>query len=384
MILSLQTKSFACYGGIPTYNRLVCRVLNELDRRDGHCVLIAMDEREDVAREAALLPNLRLAGFGENRLKFVLQALRAVFTNKVELLLAGHVNYAPLGLFLSWLRPRMRYGVFIYGSEVWEKLPLLRRVATQQADFIVSISDYTGQQAVKINGIKKQNTFLLPNALEWSASDDAPLPHVDPIPGGIKLLSVGRLDANERQKGFDTVIKALPDIALEVPDVQYVIIGEGTDLDRHKQLADELAVSDRVHFLGSVNEELLRQYYRCCDVFVMPSAQEGFGFVYLEAMHYAKPVVAAKSGGAPEVVEDAITGRLVEYGNQAQLTQALVQLCNDPDERQRLGVAGYHRLNESFTYERFKQTLTDILHREVPSQMVEPTDRQQISTSTQS
>jgi glycosyltransferase involved in cell wall biosynthesis len=150
-----------------------------------------------------------------------------------------------------------------------------------------------------------------------------------------------------------------------VPDVQYIIIGSGTDLERHKQLALEVGVADRVHFLGTVDDPTLRSCYQSCDVFVMPSAQEGFGFVYLEAMQYAKAVVAARSGGAPEVVEEQVTGRLVEYGNQDELAEALVELCLDSEKRVRLGAAGYQRLQEKFTFAHFKEKLVGILDAEL-------------------
>jgi glycosyltransferase involved in cell wall biosynthesis len=154
-----------------------------------------------------------------------------------------------------------------------------------------------------------------------------------------------------------------------VADVQYIIIGSGTDLERHKQLALEVGVSERVHFLGTVDEETLRHCYKSCDIFVMPSAQEGFGFVYLEAMQFSKVVVAARSGGAPEVVEDQVTGRLVEYGNEDELAQTLIELCLDPEKRTRLGSAGYRRLQERFMFAHFKQKLTEILSKELTPKM---------------
>jgi glycosyltransferase involved in cell wall biosynthesis len=116
----------------------------------------------------------------------------------------------------------------------------------------------------------------------------------------------------------------------------------------------------------------------------MPSAQEGFGFVYLEAMQCSKPVVAAKSGGAPEVVEDGITGSLVKYGNQDELTQALIDLCLDPQKRQALGAAGYQRLQERFTFGKFKQKLSEILSRELQAHNFKISNPPQIPTSAES
>src|SRR2546428_9930377 len=166
MILTLQTNSFGCHGGIPSYNRLVCRVLDDLDYGKKDRVLIAMDDPQTIEMPAQLHPNLRISAFGGQRLAFAKTALSIAVRERVELVLAGHINYAPLCVLLKRLQPQMRFGVFLYGCEVWERIPLFRRWALQQADFFVSISEYTKQQAISINGLEEQRIFLLPNALE--------------------------------------------------------------------------------------------------------------------------------------------------------------------------------------------------------------------------
>lgn len=365
MILTLQTNTFGWHGGIPGYNRLVCRVLNSIDCPQINRVLIAMDDPQAVAVESSALTNLDISAFAGKRSAFVKAALSMATRETFDLVLAGHVNYAPLCVLLKLLRPQMRFGVFVYGCEVWEKMPLLRRWSVQQADFVISISDYTKSQAVQINGLRKERIFILPNALEWTNYVSAASVNHS-LPEGTKLLSVGRLDSNEQRKGFDTVIESLPAVIKQIPDVQYLIVGVGSDLERHKVLASTVGVSDRVHFLGAVDEALLQDCYRSCDLFVMPSAQEGFGFVYLEAMQYHKAVVAASSGGAPEVVEDNITGRLVEYGNKEHLARTIIDLLTDSDLRRQFGNAGHQKLQEKFTFPQFRETLSEILRRELP------------------
>ena len=254
----------------------------------------------------------------------------------------------------------------MYGIDVWAKLPRLRRHALQQADFTISISEYTRQNAVKVNGVAPERVHLLPNALEWRALENGN-GSTDPVlPQGTRLLTVCRLDDTERYKGVDTIIEASPSVIAQIPDAQFLIVGSGNDTSRLKSLAERRGVSSRVHFLGSVSNEALRAFYRSCDVFVMPSAKEGFGFVFLEAMQYGKPIVAADRGGSPEVVQDGVTGLLVQYGDIAQLAQALIDLCRDTERRARLGRAGYQRLQEQFTYPRFERRLTEILMRELP------------------
>lgn len=362
------------HGGIPTYNRLVCRVLNEISNGEGSDVLIATDKEADVEQPSREFPHLRLQAFDHDRVGLVRQFVRLGLTRPYDLVLLGHVNYAPLGRLLKKLRPHSRYGVMLYGVEAWRRLPWLKRRALQRADFLISISDYTKQRAVAANDLTADDVYLLPNAIE--AVSVEPLPNTTQMhPGTARsLLSVCRLEQKERYKGVDKVIEILPELSKSVPEIQYVVVGGGTDLERHKRLAEQHGVAERVHFLGFLSDEALRACYRDCDVFVMPSAGEGFGFVFLEAMKHGKAIVAANSGGAPEVVEDGVTGRLVEYGDKDELAQALIELCLDPMKRAELGAAGYQRLQERFTFAHFKQKLTEILLSELTSSLtaVEP------------
>jgi phosphatidyl-myo-inositol dimannoside synthase len=378
LILTVQTTTFTGFGGIPTYNRLVCRVLNERSKTSGDYVLVATDELKDIEREAAKLPELRLQGFAGNRVGMIKRLLSLGLSKKFDLALIGHVNYAPLGLLLKLLQPRLRYGVMLYGIEAWQRLPRLRALALRQADFMISISDYTKQRAVETNGLSADRIHLLANALEW---DDRTGPDIDSqesVPtksfsssghqatDRVNMLSVCRLDQYERYKGVDKIIEVLGQVSQSVPDVHYTVIGDGTDLERHKELARRLGVSDRVSFPGFVDDETLRDCYRDCDLFVLPSAGEGFGFVFLEAMRFSKAVVAADSGGAPEVVENNVTGRLVEYGQQQELAETLIDLLLDPERCEQMGQAGYQKLQEKFTFPHFKETFTEILRLELP------------------
>ncbi|MGH9967616.1 MAG: glycosyltransferase family 4 protein [Pyrinomonadaceae bacterium] len=368
MILSLQTTTFSAHGGIPTYNRLVCRVLNEMHEAGESHILIATDSPADVEKSSPELPNLRFQAFDGSRASLSMRFMQLALAHKVDLLLIGHINYAPLGWMLKRLQPQLRYGVMLYGIEAWQSLGRMRGHALRQANFTVSISEYTKQRAVEINALDEARMSLLPNALECS-SIGSPFPEIpSSVAKGTRLLSVCRLEDTQQYKGVDKVLEVLPEVAKRTEDVQYTVVGGGTDLERHKKMAQELGVSERVHFLGFVDDETLQSCYRECHLFVMPSAGEGFGFVFLEAMKHGKAIVAANSGGAPEVIQDGLTGCLVEYGNKEELTQKLIDLCLDPAKRDRFGLAGYRRLQENFTFARFKEKLTEILLRELPSE----------------
>ncbi|MFQ5695850.1 MAG: glycosyltransferase, partial [Terriglobia bacterium] len=174
------------------------------------------------------------------------------------------------------------------------------------------------------------------------------------------------LDENERYKGIEEVLLVLPRLRGQFPDVRYVVVGEGSDRPRLEQLARELGVADVTEFTGHLPPGELALRYASCSVFVLPSTGEGFGIVFLEAMAHAKPVVAARSGGTPEVVVDGETGLLVEPGDGRALQAALTRLFADTDLRRQMGGTGRRRLEENFTFAHFRQRLTGLLVAELP------------------
>jgi phosphatidylinositol alpha-1,6-mannosyltransferase len=311
-------------------------------------------------------------------MSFVRRVLATASRERIDLALIGHVNYAPLLLMLKRLQPQTRCGVIAYGTEVWSRLPRIRRHALCSADFVISISEYTKARLVEAQGVRAERIYLPPNAVAWNdeSSFEFRVPSSESPKAGIRLLSVCRLDAREQYKGVDTVIKALPSVLARVPDLEYVVVGSGSDLERHKRIAADLGVADRVQFLGSLDEKALRAAYESCDVFVLPSAGEGFGIVFLEAMHYRKPIIAASRGATPEVVRDGETGMLVEPANVEQIAAAMIALGTNQPERERMGAAGYTRLQENFTFDHFKRRLHEIVLSELSKKAFDHGERQ--------
>ena len=109
---------------------------------------------------------------------------------------------------------------------------------------------------------------------------------------------------------------------------------------------------DKVKFLGFVSNEELSNYYRACDIFVVPSVYESFGLIYVEAMMHGKPVIGCKAGGIPEVVNNGKTGILIEPYNVNQLVDGLLRLLNDPQMRQDMGQNARRLCEEKFSFDR--------------------------------
>ncbi len=161
---------------------------------------------------------------------------------------------------------------------------------------------------------------------------------------GFTLLAACRLEAD---KGVDVIIRALARLREVVPDVRLRIAGEGTERERLGELAQRLVLGDGVRFDGWVDD--MEALYAAVDVVVMGSvALEGFGLTAAEAMRAGRPVVAARTGGLAEVVEDGVTGMLVPPGDADALAAALVVMHADPARATEMGRRGRDRALRMF------------------------------------
>jgi len=179
-------------------------------------------------------------------------------------------------------------------------------------------------------------------------------------PSGRVLLTVGRIIP---QKDHRLVLEALAILRDEMPDLSYRIVGNGYFRHELELVARRLGVRERVEFLGSLPPAQAYAQYASCDVFVMPSWEESFGLVYLEAMSHGKPVIACREVGIAELVEDGKTALLVPPHNSAAVAEAIRRLLEDRELARRIGQAG-RELSARYTWRRHAERLLE-LYREV-------------------
>jgi glycosyltransferase involved in cell wall biosynthesis len=304
-------------------------------------------------------------GYAGSRIQFALAALRAAGRNPA-LVIALHPHLAPIVWAMKVRGRKFRSIVFSHGVEVWQPLGWPRGTALRHADLVIGPSSDTVQHLISDQHVLPGKVLKLPWGLdpEFEARLGAPVP-VSPPPGfprtGRTILTVGRWDRAERYKGADTLIAALPSVLKAAPDASLVLVGDGDDRPRLEQLARDLAVSERTHFLCGLTPEQLFACYASCNVFALPSRGEGFGLVFLEAMANAKPVIGSAHGGIPDIVEGGVTGLLVPHGDVERLAQSLESLFNNPARAMEMGASGRDRLLKNFSFAQFQLHLTGIL-----------------------
>jgi glycosyltransferase involved in cell wall biosynthesis len=179
------------------------------------------------------------------------------------------------------------------------------------------------------------------------------------VPDGVPLL--GAVAVLREQKGLDMLVRAVAEVAWQVPDVRLAVAGEGPERASLEALAEELGIGPRVMLLGNRSDvpDLLAAF----DVAVSASWFEGSPLAAMEYMDAALPIVATRVGGMPDLIEDGVHGRLVEAGDAAGLAAAVVQLLRDPDGARAMGERARERRRAEFDLDGTVRTLQAMYER---------------------
>jgi phosphatidyl-myo-inositol dimannoside synthase len=355
-ILFMTPQCYPGPGGIPAYMRRLREVLNEYAFSRGatvHCLSLN-DTDENLSAHARPVDATMFSGCGGSKARFVARATRLSLRNRYDLAIVGLLGMAPAAYWLKLIRSITSYIVVLHGIEAWVKAPTVERIAARNAQAIISTTNYTATQFSENNDVDPSKNRVIPLCIAESQAAIRARSHPFPQSGReFTLLSVARLDSRERRKGIDTTIEAMPRIVSAIPEARFLVAGGGDDSTRLDALIQKLGVEDNVRLLGVVEDSVLQQLYRQCDVMVLPSEQEGFGIVFLEAMSYGKPCIGAAYGGIPEVIIDGNTGYLVSFGDSDAVARCVVGLASDSNLARRMGMAGLEQVLKHYCYESF-------------------------------
>ena len=286
--------------------------------------------------------------------RFVAAALRrAASADRRTTVILTHLHLAPAAL--AFTARGASLATMLCGVEAWKPLNRLQRAALDRAERLIAISQFTR------DGFQKANPRFADRAVDICHLGVELLPGADHADvGPPSALIVGRMAGDERYKGHDPLLDIWRDVAAAVPGASLRIVGDGDDRSRLEQKAAALNLGEQVVFLGRLDEGALHREYERCTAFVMPSRDEGFGFVFVEAMRAARACVGSR-GAAAEIIADGETGLLVEPGDRAQLFQGVVRMLGDRTATEMMGARGRVRFLQQFTEERFRERFTALL-----------------------
>lgn len=350
-ILHLGTDSFGGHGGIALYNR------------DLIAAMASHPECDEVVAVPRLVPQpietlppkvTFVTEAGGGSLPYLRTLTRVLRGRRFDLVVCAHMNLLP---FARMATPHPL--LIAYGIEAWRPTRKASTRLLHSCRAIGAISEITRDRLRFWSGYNGPMP-LLPNAIHAEQYGIRPRPTELARKLGIEgkrvLLTVGRLAAAERYKGFDEVLELLPFLP---EDVVYLIAGGGDDIGRLKGRAEALGVSGRVVFTGRFEEQQKPDLYALADVYVMPSHGEGFGFVFLEALASGVPVIASKQDGGREAVRNGELGLLVDPSNPAEIRAAIIDLL---DRRERRIPPGLEHFSFANFELRVHEIVSSILH----------------------
>ncbi|MEA2904184.1 MAG: phosphatidyl-myo-inositol dimannoside synthase [Alphaproteobacteria bacterium] len=345
-VLALVTDAFGGFGGIAQYNRALLTALAQCVDR-GHIVVLP---RFGQADRSELPPAVRQLKARGSKLGYSIGAFcAAVAEGPFDVVFCGHLHMAPLGAIIARFL-RVPLWLQLHGIEAWNSITRTQRWAAEHASLITSVSRHTRRRFLRFDGGDPARVRVLPNVVDnrfAAGPRPAHLLERHHLRGKRILLTVGRLAADERRKGHDTVIRALPAIIKACPDLVYLIAGKGDDETRLAALAQQHGVENEVLFVGMVEQDELADYYRLADVFVMPSTQEGFGIVFLEAAASGLKVIGGNGDGSSDALADGVIGFTIDPANSDELilaiSQALAGHGPDPAQVQRFNRENFTR-----------------------------------------
>lgn len=309
----------------------------------------------DGDRPDGLDPAIDFRGAAGRRLRFASWGLSAGAVDHRTLVVGLHVHLLAVALPLVWQGARL--ASVMYGIEVWKPLRRLERAALQRAWRRIAISHHTVARFHATHPDLAEAAVRVCHPAVPSAA-----------PAGARMfdgpyaLIVGRMAAAERYKGHDALLAIWPRVRASVPDARLVIAGDGDDRDRLEAVARAAGLAGSVVFTGRVDAATLAALYRDATAFVMPSAGEGLGLVYLEAMAAGTPCVA-RPGAPEEIITHGVNGVIVdpETDGGSRLAAAIIHLLTDAHWRARLATEAMATIRERFSPEQTRACVRQAL-----------------------
>lgn len=259
--------------------------------------------------------------------------------------------------------------VFAHGVEVLEShstfkkrirsyLSFIKNLVFQTADTVFAVSAFTKEQVATKCKVFNEKIVVVNNGVDlnifYPVKARTDLLEKYQLQNKTTFLTITRLGD---YKGIDYVLQALSLIVNTHKNIQYLIGGIGSDLERLKTIVADLKLQNHVTFVGKIPETELLDYYNLADCFILNSRvdlkapnYEGFGIVFLEAAACEKPIIAGNSGGIPDAVSHGENGWLVNPENPHEIASVMLNFLNSPEIGIKYGKQGRLRIEKGFTW----------------------------------
>jgi len=360
---------YSTTGGIQTFSQRFIEALNKQSIPDRIHILVKNDLVKDIP-VGALNGRVHVCGQCTPSLRtqyFAWECLQSAWRERPRLIISTHLHFGPLARLAQNL-VGVPYVLVAHGIDAWRMNSEPRRKALLNANLVLAVSRYTREWLVQEAGLDADRVRILPNTFSPDKFAIRPKPQwllekYGLLPETPIILTVCRLAEAERYKGYDQIIRALPQVLRQVPNARYLLVGKGPDRTRIEALIAESGVQDAVILAGFVPDAELIDYYNLCDIFAMPSKAEGFGIVYLEALACGKPVLAGNKDGSRDAIADGELGILLDPDDTDAIANEMIGVLRRQHSHPNIFRPDYlrQRVTELYGFETFKSTVADRL-----------------------
>lgn len=331
-MLFLTLDTFSKTGGIQKVCRTLAYTLSTITKSTSENISsFKMLSLYDKDTNEKYVCEKQFKGFYGSKIPFLFSA---VFNGvRLKTVLVSHINLIIIGVFIKVIGRKTQVIMLAHGIEVWRKMPRWKQWFIQKHVKIWSVSNYTARILEYKHQINPANIEVLNNALDPFFS----IPHKFEKPQclieryGLHkkqpiLLSITRLSKHEAEKGYNKVIKLLPQLIDEFPNLHYLLCGKSDTEEKRRleQLLEKANLEQHISLIDFIPDEELVFHYLLADTFILPSKKEGFGLVFIEAAACGCKIISGSIDGSADAMLNGELGRMVNPDKPEEIKEAIV------------------------------------------------------------
>ena len=366
-VLFLTLRTFSVTGGIEKVSKVAGKALYDICQESKNELTVCSMYDDQNAADEKYFPERIFTGFGIRRLRFTWQCILKGLQNDTVIL--SHANLLPVGYFIKLFAPKTRLILIAHGIEAWEAFTGIKKRMLFKCDKILSVSKFTKEVLVRLNGFPQENIEVLNNCLDpflekpvIKEKDSLLLEKYHLSKDDTVLMTLTRLAARERYKGYDVVIRSLQNLRIANPNLKYLVVGkyDAREKARLDKMIAKAGLQKHVIFAGFVPDDQLADHFNLADIYIMPSEKEGFGIVFIEAMYYNKPVIAGNKDGSTDALLDGQLGLLVNPESLEEVSGAITRMMDNKEQY----LPNRQLLMENFSFPVYKEKWREVLQVE--------------------
>ena len=349
----LRVITWLPWGGI---EKRMVEVLKRLDRDKFSSIVCCLRSKEGVYEKELEKAGIRVIKLNFNSrfdLRGIQRLAKLIKEEKVDIV-HSHMYRANIPSLIAGRLAKVPVKIVqIHNIEDWKgrREWVMERLFFRWADKIVGVSKAVLDYERRFVKLPKDKTFVLYNGINLKEFEECEVDKKLKLNLGIpeRVKVVGLVARLHPDKGQDIILDIAKDIREKIGEVYFLFIGSGEYGEKLKERVRKEGLENCVIFTGGVKD--IRRYYSLMDISVLPSRIEGFSNVILESFASGIPVIATRTGGNPEVIEDGKNGFLIDYGDKEELKEKIIKLLQDDDLRRKMGERGRKEVKK-FSLER--------------------------------